>query len=119
MTELSKIRTLAFINCLVLVLLAVIVFGLYGHNLNGFWRGDDTSILLHALRHAPYEIFISPAAWQELSSANLTPLVSLSFYIDYLFAGLNPRAFYFHQLVVICLVGFVTWLLLARLIPNL
>jgi hypothetical protein len=118
MTEPGKTTAPAFSNYLVLVLLALIVFGLYGYNLNGFWRGDDTSILLHALRHSPLEMFISPAAWQELSSANLTPLVSLSFSLDYWIAGLNPRAFYFHQLAIICLIGFMTWLLLGRLMSK-
>lgn len=84
--------------------LAALVFLLHGGQLSGFWRGDDTQILLHALRYSWWEYFFDSKIWQSLSPANLTPWVSLSFDFDLALFGLNPAGFYGHQLLVLAAV---------------
>lgn len=101
-------------DCLFIVLLALIVGALGAHTLDRFWRGDDTPVLAHMLKHPLHEIFFTPAVWQELSTANLTPWISLSFRVDYALAGLEPRAFYLHHLVTLWLVAVVLNRLLMR-----
>ncbi|MDY6984589.1 MAG: hypothetical protein SV422_15995, partial [Pseudomonadota bacterium] len=50
-------------------LLLLLIVGLAGwHTLGGFWRGDDSAILVHALKYSLFDIFVVPAAWQELSA---------------------------------------------------
>lgn len=94
-------------DALFVIALALIVWALGAHTLERFWRGDDTPVLAHMLKYPLRDIFFTPAVWQELSTANLTPWISLSFRIDYALAGLDPRAFYLHHLVALWLVAIV------------
>ncbi len=87
---------------------ATIVAGLSLHTLDGFWRADDTALLAHTLKHSLWDIFFSPAAWQELTTANLTPWESFSYYVDYALAGLNPFWFYLHQALALWLVAVIS-----------
>jgi hypothetical protein len=114
----AQVTSTRYGSLLVALLLAGLVYLLYAHNLQGFWRGDDTAILLHMLRHPLADIFFSPAAWQELSSANLTPWLSLSLFVDYRLAGLIPTYFYWHQLTTLWLVALVLHHLLALFITR-
>ncbi len=86
-------------NRVLVGLISILVLSLYYTNLNGYWRGDDTAILLHVIKHPIWGIFIIPEIWQELSPSNLTPWVSLSFCIDYSLSGLTPSVFYLHHLM--------------------
>ena len=90
--------------------LLVIVFTLYGSVINLWWTNDDPQILKQAIQYRPWQYFFSPKIWQELSWANLTPLVTLSFDIDIALFSLDPKMFYFHQLITIwlCSVMFYT-----------
>ncbi len=87
------------------VFLGLLVMLLGAHALDRFWLGDDTPVLAHLLQHSLREIFFVPAVWQELSTANLTPWISLSFYVDYALAGPDPRAFHVHQLLSLWLIA--------------
>jgi hypothetical protein len=89
-----------------------LVFGLHHSALQGWWRWDDPQTLKHAIQHAPWEYFLVPNIWHELSAANLTPLVTLSFEIDLALFGLKPGAFYFHHLLALWLVACTTFTLL-------
>lgn len=64
-----------------------------------WWQGDDTQILIHAIDHGPWEVFVSPSAWRQLSSAHLTPWITLSFALDLSLFGMTPGPFYLHQLL--------------------
>lgn len=101
-------------DALFVALLAFIVWALGAHTLDRFWRGDDTPVLAHMLKYPLQDIFFVPAVWQELSTANLTPWISLSFRFDYMLAGLDPRAFYLHHLVALWLVAIVANRLFMR-----
>ena len=84
-----------------LLLLVILLF----HALpSGYWRGDDSAILLHALNSKGLSAFYDSNDWQKLSPSNLTPWVTLSFKVDLWLAGLSPRFFYVHQL---CSLGMV------------
>ncbi|CAK0754345.1 conserved membrane hypothetical protein [Gammaproteobacteria bacterium] len=86
----------------VLLLLCAFIF----HALpSGYWRFDDTSVILHAINSKGLDAFYKPDDWQKLSSANLTPWLTLSFKFDLWLAGLSPGFFYIHQL---CSLGLVT-----------
>jgi hypothetical protein len=98
--------------------LALLVFLQGAHTLERFWLGDDTPILAHMLKHSLLEIFFEPTVWQELSTANLTPWISLSFYVDYALAGLNPGLFYLHHLLALWLVGVVAARLLMLFVER-
>jgi hypothetical protein len=101
-------------KALVFLLIFAVCMLLFGSNLNGFWRSDDTAILYHMLQYSVPEYFFSPQAWRELSTANLTPWLSLSFAIDYGLAGLAPSFFYAHQLIVISITAWLLFVLLSR-----
>ena len=101
-----------------IIILCEVVFLLYGENLFGFWRYDDTQILLHAIRYNWWEYFFIPKAWQVLSSSNLTPWLSLSFDLDLFLFGLNPAIFYLHHLLSLTLVAVATFFLLILWIDK-
>lgn len=96
-------------------LLLLLIVCLAGwHTLGGFWRGDDSAILVHAMKYSLFDIFVVPAAWQEISAANLTPWMSLSLYVDYALAGMQPWFFYLHHLVALWLASVAAMHLMTR-----
>ncbi len=69
--------------------------------LSGNWRWDDPQILLHLHQYSIIDDFINPQVWQQFSPANLTPWLILSFEVDLTLFGMNPSAFYLHQLLAL------------------
>ena len=93
--------------------LAAMTLALYHHALSGWWFADDPLHLKEAILHSPVEYFFVPGAWQEFMAAYFTPLLTLSYDIDYTLFGLDPAPFYAHQLVSIALAGLAFYLLLT------
>lgn len=108
------LRHTVFRNLFPPFLLIALVLIRYHSVANRFWLGDDTQILMHAIKYRPWEYFSSPTVWQELSANNLTPWISLSFAIDWHIFGLNPTYFYLHQLVSLCSVTVAAYVLLRQ-----
>ena len=79
--------------------LFLLPFGRYYQILSGYWRWDDTAILLRLLKNPVWKYFCIPSVYQELSCSNLTPWVMLSYKGDLTLFGLNPPAFYLHHLL--------------------
>ncbi|MFZ9583753.1 MAG: hypothetical protein ACO280_02230 [Pseudohongiellaceae bacterium] len=99
----------------VAALLALAVLLQFGHTLDAYWRGDDTAILAHALSETLPAIFFEPAAWQRLSTANLTPWLSLSFALDAALGGIEtPWLFRLHQLGALAGLLTTLWLCWRR-----
>jgi hypothetical protein len=91
---------------------------LHWHGITGFfWRSDDPAVLLHALRSPGLAAFFEPADWRRLSPNNLTPWVTLSFKLDLALVGLEPAAFYVHQLVSAALVALAAYALGRQALP--
>lgn len=81
-----------------LLLVAVVILRWHGIT-TFFWRADDPALLLHALQSPGLTAFADPTDWRRLSPSNLTPWVTASFKLDLALAGLQPSAFYLHQVV--------------------
>ena len=87
----------------------LLAFVLYGSSLwQGWWCCDDAAILLHARNFRPWEYFVDADAYQALLPYSLQPLLTLSYAVDLALFGLQPSAFFAHQLVAMALCG---WLL--------
>jgi hypothetical protein len=97
------------------LLIVLAAFVLHGGAMGRFWLGDDPQVLLHALRYSPMEVLTVPDAWQELSTSNFTPLVTISFDLDLNLFGPEPEGFYVHQITVIALAA-IAFALLLRLL---
>lgn len=91
-------------DALAIALLLTIICVLFHALPSGYWRADDPSILLHAMRSKGLSAFFDPIDWQKLSVNNLTPWLTLSFKVDLWVAGLSPKFFYWHSLVSLGLV---------------
>ncbi len=74
-----------------------------------WWSGDDPQILKHAVTHSVGNFFFSPAAWQELTASNWTPLLNVSFLLDWVLGGFSPRVFYIHQAISLALLMVAVW----------
>ncbi len=101
------------------IALAVLTLGIHGSALNGWWRWDDPQILKHALLYSPWQYFMVPAAWQALHATLLTPWLTLSFNVDLTLFGLNPPAFYGHQLLLLWVAACMTYILLRLWLDTL
>lgn len=84
---------------------------------DGFWRFDDPTILKCAVEYSWWEHFIIPESYQCLSAAHLTPWVTFSYALDYNLFGLEPKLFYYHQILSLSLVSVFSFILL-RLYVN-
>lgn len=70
----------------------------------GFWWSDDDFFdLRFVASYGPREIALDPAVWQRLPFRMLTPLLFLSLQLDAALFGLDPAAFYLHQLAALAL----------------
>jgi hypothetical protein len=86
----------------------------YGRAVRLSWCCDDTQVLLHAWRYAPWRYFIEPEAWRALVPFSLTPWLSLSHRIDLGLFGFDPAGFYAHQLLMLAAGAWLIHLLAAR-----
>lgn len=80
-------------------LLFLLPFWRYYQTISGYWRWDDTAILLQLLKTPVWKYFCISKVYQLLSCANFTPWVMLSYQGDLTLFGLNPTAFYLHHLL--------------------
>ena len=78
-----------------------------------WWSGDDPQLIKHAISHPYPAFFFSPDAWRELTASNLTPLVSLSYKLDWDLFGLSPHLFYLHQFIS-CFLVLLLFFVLCR-----
>lgn len=95
--------------------LALLTLTLHGSALQGFWRFDDTAILLYVAEYPSVSgYFFSPSQWQASGVPFFTPWLILDYWLDYTLFGLQPTAFYAHHLLVIWLAAVLTFVLLNR-----
>ncbi len=99
-----------------LIVLMGLVF--FGGALSGDWRWDDPQILLHLHQFSILSDFIDPAVWQQFSPANLTPWLIFSFEIDLILFGVNPSAFYLHQVLALIAAAVALYALLRLWVGN-
>ena len=78
----------------------------------GWWTGDDTAILYSIIRYGALKAFYDPYVWHHLSITNYTPMVNLSYKLDYMLFGMNPKWFYVHQLLIASVVLVLLYVLL-------
>lgn len=104
-------RRTALDAALALVLLAL-PWLLYGSALDLWWTEDDFLQLRYTLEHAPAEYTFDPEVWQRLPNRVLSPLLFASYDLDLAVAGLEPRAFYAHQLLSLGLAAIALFVLL-------
>ena len=104
-------RSVPIVGCLALV---VLTFIFHHQALRSWWLSDDPQVLVHARTTTPLGVLFSPHAYRYLSSSSFTPLVTISFALDYALAGMSPLFFYAHQLLALSVAASLLFLLLAR-----
>lgn len=105
-------------SALVALLLVLLALALNAGVFGASWRWDDTQILLHAHQYSIWQDFTRPEVWQQFSPANLTPLLILSFEVDLILFGLNPVAFYLHQVLALAAGAFMLFMCLRLWCDN-
>lgn len=82
-----------------------------------FWMIDDPQILKFAITRNPLEYFFYPEEWRRLSAGNFTPMLPLSFLIDWKLFGLSTQGFYLHHLTGLCLAALAAYAFLRLWLP--
>ncbi len=95
-------------------LFAVIVALLYHSALGSCFLYDDPFLLRSVVGHSPLEYFYKPAVLRQFSASYLTPWVPLSYGMDLMLSGINPKFFYLHQLVSVWLVSVMIYVVLKK-----
>ncbi|MEK8015273.1 MAG: hypothetical protein VSS75_000290 [Candidatus Parabeggiatoa sp.] len=104
--------TKRFLHSWPLIVLGLLIIALYQNILERWWTWDDTFILKQAYNYSPWQYFWLPEIWREQSAGFLTPWFTLSFDFDLSLFGLNPSAFYTHQLLAFWFTTIATYFLL-------
>jgi hypothetical protein len=91
---------------------------LYSSVLNSYWLFEELQILKHAYQYHPWEYFLIPDVWREVSFANLMPWLTLSFDLDFTLFGFEPRWFYFHHLIALWVATILFYLVLGLWMPR-
>jgi hypothetical protein len=101
-----------FLHSWPIIVLSLLIIALYQNIIENWWTWDDTFILKQAYSYSPWQYFFIPEIWREQSAGFLTPWFTLSFDFDLTLFGLNPSAFYTHQLFAFWLTTIATYFLL-------
>ena len=101
---------------LALVILAIVI---HATALGGFFLYDDPIVLEEAIRQSTPALLFDPAEYTHLSTASFTPVVLLSFKLDWQLHGADPRVFYIDQLLVLIAATLLMYFLLRRYVPDL
>jgi hypothetical protein len=101
---------------LALVILAIVI---HVTALGGFWLYDDPIVLEEAIRQSTPALLFDPDEYTHLSTASFTPVVLLSFKLDWQLHGPDPRVFYTDQLLVLIAATLLFYFLLRRYVPDL
>jgi len=89
-------------------------FLIYHPALKLWWTFDDPYILELAIFQNPIDFFLRPDVYQRLSIANFTPLLVVSYALNYHLFGFEPQWFYVYQILLLGLVATGIFLLVRR-----
>ena len=73
--------------------------------LGSYFYADDTQCLWFAATKSIDEMFFSPDDYRVLSGNSFTPMVGITFKVDWLLFGMNPKGYYVHNLIAVLLTG--------------
>lgn len=102
-----------------MVALAVVAVAVHGTALSGWWLYDDPQLLIEAIRQPLLASLFDPAEYTHLAAHTFSPMQLLSFKLDLLLHGLDPRLYYGHQLLAMATAAILFHLLLRHYVPDL
>lgn len=111
-------RRRALLDALAALALLALPFLLYRQALGLWWMEDDFFQLRYALDHGPLAYGLDPEVWRRLPNRVLSPLLFASYDLDLALFGLEPEAFYAHQLLSIGLAAAALFLVLRLWLPR-
>src|SRR6266849_838411 len=109
-----RARSLAAILALVIVAIAV-----HLTSLGGWWLYDDPQLLIESIQQPLRGVFFDPSEYTHLAAHTFSPMQLASFKVDLFLHGLDPKLFYFHQLLALTLAAILLYLLLRHYVPGL
>lgn len=92
-----------------IVFLLVVIF-FYLPAISGYFSADDISWIWFAATKSAGEMFCSPLDYRAISSNNFTPMLGLSFKIDWRLFGMDPEGYFVHTMLATLAAGLALFL---------
>ena len=96
-------------------IVAVVIARFFGVVAHGYFITDAAFLIESAVANEWLDLFIDPSTWQRVSTAFQMPLQIVSLGLDHWLFGLEPRGYFFHQLVSLTVAAILAWSFLRRL----
>jgi hypothetical protein len=92
------------------VSLFFVVWTFYVPLLNSYFASDDTQWIWFSASKSVYKILFSPEDYRAISVSNFTPLLGLSFKVDWNLFGMNPEGYNIHNFLSLLAAGGVLYM---------
>jgi hypothetical protein len=79
-------------------IVALVTIALHWRIRRLWWLYDDAFQLRYVISHSPREYLFTPEIWREIGNQLFTPLLMVSYDLDWSLFGGNARGFYLHHL---------------------
>jgi hypothetical protein len=100
-----------------IILLAAATYILHKSALLAYWRFDDGAHMAFITKYSPWQYFFNPEI-AKLQSAGITPWNAFFYDVNLWLFGFNPKWFYAHQMVSLCLTSIATFFFLRLWIAS-
>lgn len=97
------------------VFLFILILGLHPNILQAGWRFDDPEMLQFIVDESIIDGLYKPETWQKIGPPFFTPLLMLSYAVDYAIFGAEAWGFYLHQVASLALVLLLTYHLFVKI----
>jgi hypothetical protein len=97
-----------------IVVLIFVIGNFYFQLLKGYFQSDDISWIWFSATKSVGDIFFSPVDYRAIGSSNFTPMLGLSFKVDWLLFRMEPWGYYIHNIIAVLAAGFALFLFMRH-----
>lgn len=110
------------VNLILITLLVALLYTVWAFYIpltDSYFYSDDTQVIWFAATKSIGQILFSPEHYRDLSGGLFQPILGLSFKIDWLLFEMEPKGYYFHNLLSVFLTGAALFTFMRLYVNNL